>query len=222
MAAEDNIVKELLKFLSNDSQSCEIRTPASEYLLGLTGGEDGRKFIVNIGSEITKVFVNLLSNSIQSLNINAIKSLVNLSSDEFCLNILLKNDLLLKLFKLIIDHNCSDDHSVSLSENSVLTISNIAHWEKGAHGVLKFLNEFKDELILYRVIERFFKDTEHLHHLASFFSNLTQIKEARLIFLDRDKLIFQRILSFISFDKSQIRQRGVVATVKNCCFEVGE
>ena len=213
--------KELLQFLSEEAPSLPIRVSASEYLLGLTGGDDGRKFIATIGSDLTNVLVNLLSSQSHPLNLNAIKSIVNLASDESSLDYLREGSLLRKLFDLITEHDCQNEHSVNVSENSVLALSNMAHWQTGAQAIVKFFQKSGNEMILYKVIERFFKDTDHLHHFASFLSNLSQVKEARLFILDKDKLVFQRITSFISFTKSKVRQKGVVATIKNCCFEEG-
>ena len=220
--ANEEVVKELVHFLSKNSPSLQVRISSSECLLGLTGSEDGRNLIKSMRNSFINIIIDLLSDPCKDLNINAIKCIVNLTSEESFLDMLMEDSLISKLFDIILNHKCNDQHLIELSENAVLALSNKAHWQIGAQNILRFLQKPGNSLLFYKVTEKFFQDIDHLHHLASLFSNLSQIKDARLMFLDQEKLIFQRILSFISFEKSNIRKKGVVATVKNCSFEVGE
>ena len=40
--------------------------------------------------------------------------------------------------------------------------------------------------------------------------------------LDRERVVFQRLLPFTDYQESLVRRTGVVGAIKNCCFDTGE
>ena len=40
--------------------------------------------------------------------------------------------------------------------------------------------------------------------------------------LDRDRVVFQRLLPFTDYQESLVRRTGVIGAIKNCCFDTGE
>ncbi|ESO01458.1 hypothetical protein HELRODRAFT_82006 [Helobdella robusta] len=220
---ENNPANDLVYFLSQKSLADNIKLTASEYLLGLTGSEEGRNFIVqNIGAnKFADLIVDLMAEKSSDLQLQAHKCLVNLSAEHTTYNMIASDKTLTTLFEKIIN-NSSTEKSREISEKVSMSLSNLAHWKEGAIKIMNFLMKNDNSMVLYKLIEIFFNNCASLHHLASFFSNLTQQKEARKLFLDKEKLIFQKLLAFVSFKESKIRQHGIVATVKNCCFEIDD
>ena len=211
-------VADLLGFLSKDAPSLDIRIRATDYLAGLTGSEVGRHFLsVNCGSQLTGILYELLSDHNLDLRTNALRATVNLSADERACDMLTDDRILSALFGFALR---PPNGKVEYLESATMALSNLAHWKKGA---MKIMNHLKAQQfsVLGNLIDKFFKTTNSMHYFGSFLGNLTQVKDARLFLLDRNKLIFQKLLSFISFKDSIIRQNGVVSALKNCCFETG-
>ena len=38
--------------------------------------------------------------------------------------------------------------------------------------------------------------------------------------LDKDQFVFQRLLSFVEYEDSNLRRGGIVGTLRNCCFDI--
>lgn len=60
-----------------------------------------------------------------------------------------------------------------------------------------------------------------LHHVGSFLANLTSVKDARKLLVDREKDCVQRLLPFTQYAASNVRRYAVAAIIKNCLFETG-
>lgn len=212
-------VADLLGFLSKDAPSLDIRIRATDYLAGLTGSEVGRHFLsVNCGFQLTGILHELLSDHHLDLRTNALRAVVNLSADERACDMLTDDRILSALVGFALK---PPSGKVEYVESATMALSNLAHWEKGSMKIMNYMKA-QEFPVLGNLIEKFFKTTNSMHYFGSFLGNLTQVKDARLFLLDRNKMIFQKMLSYISFKDSIIRQNGLVSAIKNCCFETGK
>jgi hypothetical protein len=76
--------------------------------------------------------------------------------------------------------------------------------------------------IVFALTTEKYNEFATLHFLAPFLSNLTQVKSIRRFVLDREQCVFQRLLPFLSYEKSVERRGGIIATIRNCCFDVDQ
>lgn len=58
-----------------------------------------------------------------------------------------------------------------------------------------------------------------LHLLMAVLENISQLPDGRKLLLNRDRVMVQRVLPFVSFPGSASRRRAAVSTLHNCCFQ---
>jgi len=207
---------ELLRFISPGSR-LDIKRTALEYILGLTGSHTGREWI-KINKEILERIFDLLSEQDDTLSKNAHVIIVNLSADEDVVNCMTDYVPLLLCHLKNPQWKCID--------KLCTIVSNLSRCKKGAELLLNCLIHER-KTTLYQLIDLFDQRKSQgartdFDHLASVFLNFSQLKEARLLFLDPSKCILPKLLPSILLPCTDVRRRGIAGLIKNLCFEVGK
>jgi len=198
----------------------DVRANAVQYLLGLTGSETGRQFIAD-NTVLLQRLINVTDDDQAAIAKDAFLSIVNLAADA---------DIAGRIFKLsTAEELLSGLLKAALYEGRVepniacMALSNLSRSESSASVIVEFIvKEHEPDISVRRIVDVLCQsDLEGVDYLAPFLSNLSQVTAIRKILLDHDRVVFQRILPLISYTKSKVRRGGIVATVRNCCFETG-
>lgn len=211
---------ELLPFLSLDAR-LDVKCTALEYVLGLTGSDTGKEWVKS-NKEILGKLLDLLKDQNEIISKDAHLAVLNLSADQGIVECLLSSIPQL-LYYL---QNPQWAHADKLCT----IMSNISRLEAGAQCLLKVLTEADDStssITFYRMVDIFdqwrsYNERANFHYLSSVFLNLSQIHEARRLFLDQKKCILPKLLPYTQFAGSHIRRGGIAGLLKNLCFEVGK
>ncbi|KAG5886876.1 hypothetical protein JTB14_024733 [Gonioctena quinquepunctata] len=221
-------LQELLKFVQIGAR-LDLKAIAVEHVLGMTGIDHGLKEIL----EVPQLLVSLISllddkcipvakdASLCLINISAIPkgatALINLDTQRDCPpmqrppeNIV--NQMLNNIFNPeshIADHCCMILSNLSRSSHLIDSIIDI----------IERSGKTFDELINIFTKNEYNKNGGNLHYLGPVLSNLSQSHKVRMFILDKNKCVIQRLLPFTEYKKSLIRRGGIIATLKNCCFE---
>jgi hypothetical protein len=213
-------VLELLTFLSLETR-LDLKCTALEYVLGLTDSQAGKEWIKH-NKDVVGKLLNLLEDQNEVISKDAHLAIVNLSSDqEIVMDCLLGSITHFLRFM----HNPQWMHADKLCT----ILSNISRYEPGALRLFKVLTEAEtspSNVTFYQMVDIFdqwksYNQQANFHHLAGVFLNLSQIHEARQLFLDKTKCILPKLLPYTQFDGSHIRRGGIAGLLKNLCFEVG-
>lgn len=207
---------ELMSFLSLDSR-LDLKSAALQYVLGLTGSDEGRTFIKSQLS-VVKVLLDLTTDPQPLVSRDAHLALLNISGVDEVVEYLIKVNAFPKFLEFIADPNWREADKVGM------ILSNVTRTERGTEAFLNSL-EAGGSHSLYWLIdifcrEGFSKFTSH-HYLATVFLNLTQSSRARELFLDQKRCIVPKLLPYTHYLASEIRRGGVIGLLRNLCFEVG-
>ena len=218
--SEEEIDNEVLPLLSKEAK-LQVRSAALEYFLGLSGSEEGRNFIAG-NDKYMKAIINLIDD-FPGIAVDALRTLVNLSADENIAYKLLKLAIEPSLIVRIIKYILKPD---SLhADGASMILCNLSRPERCANVIVQSMKENVQEIGLDKIIEVFclnnFNPHAKMNYLGPYLSNLTQIPEARKYVLDKNKCVIQRLLPFTQFAESHIRRGGIIGTLRNCCFEMG-
>ncbi|XP_043923636.1 protein HGH1 homolog [Protopterus annectens] len=211
----DEEARELLGFLTLETRP-DLKAQATEYLLGLTGTVEGRRYLLG-RPDFLQAFVTLTSDRSIAIVKDCYHAIVNLSADAFLHETLVEGVCLLPLLlKRLLDPDCD------FADQICSILSNLTREEKSCKKVLQAIQKEEDGG-LARLVEAFYTEGYNkkatLHYLGPLLSNLTQLPEARQFLLDKDRCVVQRLLPYTQYEGSIIRRGGVVGTIKNCCFD---
>ncbi|XP_029441710.1 protein HGH1 homolog isoform X2 [Rhinatrema bivittatum] len=205
---------ELLVFLSVDTRP-DLKGQATEYILGLTASAEGRKFLAS-RADFLQALLTLTSDLSLAIVKDSYHSLINLSADPSVHKPMISGTQLLPvLLKRLLDPDCIfADHICTL-------LSNLSREEDTCRQVFQALQE--EGMGLAKLVEVFctegYNRKASLHYLGPFLSNLTQLPETREFIVDRNRCVMQRLLPFTQYEGSTVRRGGVIATLRNCCFD---
>ena len=214
---EPNLLNELLGFLSLNSRE-DVKRQTLEYLLGLTGSADGVKFIENNLKLVEKV-VELTGDRSEGVQKDACVFLLNASASQIVARKLENVNTFQLLLRQVVDKDCI------YADNVAMLLSNLTRSEQGCELCCKTIEESPQsslQNIFDMLCNEKYNKTVELHHLAALLSNISRLKVVRMMVLDRDVGLMQKLLSYVSFQKSLVRRKGVVGIVRNCCFEYGK
>ncbi|XP_030046119.1 protein HGH1 homolog [Microcaecilia unicolor] len=205
---------ELLAFLSRDTR-LDLKGQATEYILGLTGNAEGRRFLAS-RADFLQALVTLTSDLSLAIVKDSFHSLINLSADPAVHESLIRGTpLLLVLLKNLLDPK------YMFADQICTLLSNLSREEDTCQQVFQAIQ--KEGIGLAKLVEILctegYNQNASLHYLAPFLSNLTQLPETRQFIVDRDRCVIQRLLPFIQYKGSTVRRGGVIAILRNCCFE---
>ena len=209
---------ELLPFLTLDTR-LELKSKALGYVLGLTGTEGGQELIKQ-HKEILQLLLDLTTDSDPQVSLDAHSALLNLSASDNTAEYLIGLGVIRKFIDFLIDPKWKH------ADKICMILTNLTRKESGAAAFIKSVSSLPHgQCSLYSLVDIFDrrgsnKDAE-FHHLATTFSNITQVPAARRLFLDRSKCIVPRLLPYTQFKGSLVRRSGVASLLRNLCFEVG-
>ena len=231
-------LEELLSFLSLRSR-LDLKSTALDYVLGLTGSEDG-KALIKSNPEVLKLLFELTTDEQPVIARDANLVLLNLSSSLEVADVMLDLSCVSRLLVLLVNPNYVSADAVCM------TLSNLTRSEKGSEAFIAALTHSEHAQTaqqssamsasasnatltvptLYQLVDIFdrkgYNKNANFHYLATVFSNITQVSVARQLFLDRKKCIVPRLIPYTQFYDSEIRRGGVVGLFRNLCFEVGQ
>ncbi|XP_051871940.1 protein HGH1 homolog [Pristis pectinata] len=211
---EDAQTRELLGFLTLVTR-LDVKSQATEYVLGLTGSADGRSFLAR-NADFLQALLTLTRDPSRAVVKDCYCALVNLSADESAHRPLVSQaDLLPSLLKNL----CDPEYDFSDQVCSIL--SNLSRRTDTCREVFRAIQS--EGVGLAKIVEVFCTDGYNkkgaLHYLGPLLSNLTQLPEARQFILDKDRCVVQRLLPYTQYEGSGVRRGGVVGTLRNCCFD---
>lgn len=219
-------LEELASFLLPHDR-LDVKCTAVEYVLGLSNSESGRNLIRSSRDVVDRIF-DLMADKDGVISKKAHLVIVNLSSDQN-----LEDELVRFVPQFL--HHLQDPQWVHADQLCAI-LTNLSRTTTGAKSVMSTLtkgmyvgteeNPPYSTPTLYEVVDIFdrrtsFNSWAEFHYLASMFLNLSQLAEARLLFLDHSKCLLPRLLPYTQFHDSSIRRGGIVGLCKNLCFEIG-
>ena len=210
----EQVDRDILPFLSCSAR-LDVKQVALGYILGLTGSRDGCVFVAG-NNKYLSALVSLTNDSESSVTKEAYLSLVNLSTDDQVAQRILDlhMELPLALLKYVLDKDSKHTGIVCM------LLSNMSRLQECSRCIFNAILAHVDVIGFDKLVDAFCRDqTARLNYLGPFFSNLTQIRDARHYLLDREKRVMQRLLPFIQYEASLVRRGGIIGAIRNCCFE---
>ena len=214
-------LQELGQFLRLDSRP-DLKATALNYVLGLTGSDEGRSAILKCPSIVTSLLDLTTDQVTTDVSHNAYLALVNLSGYDTLATQLIKLKVIPRLIELL---TVSSD--VRRDADSICKIlSNLTRLSNGAEQFMASLEAMESAVTLYKLVDMFDKresvQNQPLDYLASVFSNITGVATARSMFLDKQVCILPRLLPYMHYKDSPVRRAGIIGLVRNLCFETSE
>nr|XP_018915455.1 PREDICTED: protein HGH1 homolog [Bemisia tabaci] len=228
----DNSYKELLTFLGPQNRR-DIRLGALSILLKTTADIDGRQNWYKSCPEAIETLMICLQDADPVIAKSSFSFLINISSDRDGAELILKNEfddtpsevkscrtnsVLSQLFDNVLDpESVVADHASSI-------LANLSRYPVPTDQIHDFIQANEEKYSLQNLVSAFTKINYNtakcsLDTLAFFFANLSQSAKLRKMFLNRKENIIRSFLSFVGYEKSEIRKSGVVTLIKNCCFD---
>lgn len=209
MAAE---LDELFGFLS--SPSPQVKKAAVSIVHGLTGSEEGIRSLARKGDSLCRPLLSLLRSD-QDVCQLAAEALVNLSQDGELGEGIINAGGIEQTMELLggLDHG--------LNRLLLLLIVNLTQSDLGSKRLLQEADKLEG-LFVRKLVRLFSKAPEgtedYYEHVSSVLVNLTRLEYGRRLMLDTKKGLLKQILPH-SDSTSLVRRKGVLGTVRNCCFE---
>ncbi len=213
-------LQELAQFLRLETR-LDVKTIALDYVLGLTGSEEGRSAIFNHVSILILLF-DLTTDNVATVSHNAYLAVLNLSGYDQFANKLININVIPKLIEILTGSTPIKD-----ADTVCMILSNTTRLDQGTESFMSSLGSAEGSAVtLYKMVDMFDKkDSKHgrpLHYLASVFSNVTKTLSARFMFLDKHVSILPRLLPYMHYNESLVRRGGIIGMVRNLCFETSK
>lgn len=191
MSSEEEIneaLKEILPFM-------DVLTPPDykekvlEYILGMTGTADGVRCIVSNKKLLASLIDLVCFDKSDKVRLECFRVIVNLTSSASStevLKILLTHDFIYFLL------NASVHKDLDCADLAAMLLSNMTRDSTYCETVAKKLSEH-DNVTVEKLVDAYctpkYNSHSELHHLGAFLTNLTLLKDLRLLFLRKDCLI---------------------------------
>ena len=209
-------LEELFSFLSLNTR-LDLKSTALEYVLGMTGSEEGRSFVKN-NQEVMRLLLELTTDEQPLISRDAHLALLNLSAVDELAEHLIDLEVIPRFLEFLVDSKWTHADMICM------ILSNLTRQGKGADAFVKAVTT-DGKPSLFQLIDVFdrtgYNKDANFHYLGAVFSNVTQTPAARILLLDRSRCIVPRLLPYTQFQGSVIRRGGVVGLLRNLCFEVG-
>lgn len=224
MGSNINELNEVAIFLQSESR-IDVKKISLQYVLGLTGTDEGRKALIGV-PEIIVSLLKLTTSDNTSLAKDACLALINLSADESCSRMLLNfkssdkegpSDIIVAVLSHILDAESA------VADPSCIILSNLTRYQANVEQVVQLMEASGmaiDRVVTVFTTQKYNKKGANLHYLGPVFSNLSQSPSVRRYLLDRERCVIQRLLPFTEYEASVIRRGGIVGALRNCCFDV--
>lgn len=227
---QEEIKQELHKLCKNLHSTAEnLRNFPVEIVFGLTADAESRKVLWD-SQEILKILVIIVQNvSLPPSHCkNAALALVNISGDEAGAEAILNLSNVLNqqhAYNTNIVQVCIKsilEKSSPLADECCMILSNITRVHDLVNRVVSYIEENIDNwnAIISAFVSRGYNtQNAELHHLASVINNLSQSSCVRRYLMDRERCVIQRLFHCTQ-SSNEIRQRGIVGTLRNCTFDM--
>lgn len=204
-------LEELTTFLKQETRA-DLKHVALQNILGLTTTDEGLRALLK-STELLKHLTSLLTNKA------ACNCLINISASEKGAGELLnlKSNFVHELLKTI-----SNVESVSADECCKI-LCNLTRTPENVDKVIDLIETSSvclDDVVTIFTKNNYNSKGASLHYLGPVLGNLSQNHRLRKYIVDKEKCVVQRLLPFTSYSDSVVRRKGVVSTLKNCCFDV--
>lgn len=213
---ELNELTELAAFLRLDSQ-LDLKTPALEYVLGLTGTEEGRSLLLSEDA-VLLLLLDLSTDSQLVVSRDALLALLNLSGTEKVALKLTELDVTPRLLQLLVDP------TYQLADSVCMLLANLTRTEQGAVAFTTAITSGSCP-DLQKLVDVFnqtdYNESARFHYLGPVFSNMTQVQQARRMFTDRNLCLLPRLVPHTRHRESLVRRGGMAGLLRNLSFEVG-
>ncbi|EDV29347.1 uncharacterized protein TRIADDRAFT_19950 [Trichoplax adhaerens] len=208
-------IKEIAQFLTLQTRP-DIKLPAIEFIAGLTGSSETNTLIAR-NTTIIDAAVNLTKDEIENVADAAYITLINVTGDDHAANYLCKKDYVQSLLLYALKK------TAKYADKACMILCNLTRLSQGCDTTMEILQSQDGRKIFNQLLDAFFCSgyNKHAtyHHVAAILANVTQVQAARRWILDKDKLIIQKCLPYTQYYDNAIRRRGLIAVIKNCCFE---
>jgi hypothetical protein len=212
MDEQQQLVGELVGFLLDPKP--EVRQIAAQHLKNYTTSSEGKEILRK-----TPALTNLtrLLGDITAVATHAYTCLINLSEEQdFALQLVQKPRFCTMLARNIVDPENK------LAALEAMLLCNLTRLEEGCQQVLQ-VGEEMEGFYFCKMVEVFCRRREegkkdNFGWIGTVLMNVTQLPQARKIMLDPEQRILRDILPDIGHS-NLIRRRGVIGTIKNCCFD---
>ena len=153
--------------------------------------------------------------------LECLKILVNLTSsttDKILESKLLDNNFVCFLLRVL-----TNEH-IDCCDMVAMLLTNLTQMKENSEIVYKCIEN--DDIVTFEKIVNAFCIENYnrqcnLHHIGSFLANLTLLQEVRLLLLNKEKSMLQRLFPFTQYEKSDVRRLAIARMIKNCLFETG-
>jgi hypothetical protein len=229
---------ELVDFLKVSTR-LDIKSLALHHMLSMTGDLQSRNMIISHRNAVNFIIILAFKKDEQkSINKDAFFTLINLSADDLVSKQLLEKNPV--LIRLLIDYIV--DEQSPFADTACAVLSNLSRMKENCDLIYEQYfaqsklndsnnNEEEKQRIELKAKENFSKlltvfCTENynkknkLDYLAPFICNLTQVEAVRDLIVN-DTSTFNRLLPFISYQRSIIRRGGIIGSIKNLFFSYG-
>eukprot|EP00250_Pteridium_aquilinum_P005202 c15335_g1_i2 orf=161-1129(+) len=191
-----------------------VKKAAVNIVQGLTGTEEGIQSLASKGDSLCGPLLVLLRSD-QDLSQPAAEALVNLSQEPDLAEAIIRVGGIEQTMELL------GKPVQDVNRLLVLLIVNLTQSESGARRLLQEADKLEG-LFVRKLVRLFSKSSEgpgdQYEHVSSILVNVTRLESGRKLVLDPKKGLLKQILPQ-SDSSSVIRRKGVISTVRNCCFE---
>ncbi|XP_024519146.1 protein HGH1 homolog isoform X2 [Selaginella moellendorffii] len=204
---------ELLMFLSSPAPN--LRKAAVDIIEGLTGSDEGIAKLSTKLSILLPALVQLLAGN-KLVAKPAAGALVNLSQDQEV------GEMLLELGAVAGAMDQIGKQGQDVDKLMVMLLVNLTTLEPGARLLCEEGDEKLKGLHMSRLVRLFSRTPEEgddaYEHVGAILVNVSRTDLGRKLMLDTKRGLLKQVLRQCD-SKSLVRRRGVIGTIRNCCFE---
>ncbi|XP_012288708.1 protein HGH1 homolog isoform X2 [Orussus abietinus] len=195
----------------------------------MTGTKKGIELLLNT-SAILKCVIALMQDDSPVIAKDASLLLINISAEEEGANTLL---LISETSTIDADHNISSnlvntclryimDKNSVIADPCSMILSNLTRSRNHVERFIKLMEKSSytwDSIVTAFTTVTYNCKGADLDYVATVLSNLSQSLSVRRYIMDKDRCVIQRLLPFTEH-KNDVRRYGIVATLRNCCFDI--
>lgn len=210
----------------------QVRKGAAEAAFGLTGSADGKEILISVDAPAR---LARLVGDVDSVAAPAVKALVNLTDRANVASDVLQTRIIGKLMDSLRDEDCSHKHEI------VMLLVNLTQLDEGCQALLSESSAVPGHH-LRRLVQVLASSAaassssgasssaagasssskaDPYEYVAHVVANMTRLKESREILLEPERRILPALFPQLSH-RSDVRRKGIAATLRNCCFESEE
>ncbi|KAF0926047.1 hypothetical protein E2562_020728 [Oryza meyeriana var. granulata] len=211
---------ELLGFLSSPQPN--VRGAAVDIVRGLTGDADGLRALTARADRALPALLRLLASAGGGGAAEAAAdSLVNLSQDDALSARLVSLDAVVAAMDVMAKRG---GEQPGLARSLVMLLANLTQVESGVAALLQVGDEKMQGLYVAKLVQSFCRssieseDEDIFEHVASILVNISKVEAGRRILMEPKRGLLKQIIRQ-SDSINQLRKKGVVGTIRNCCFE---